>query len=73
MNPGNSGDVMPETWFTICMTTSTEATPTVETYNLTARNGRHIRKATRVRFSDGFTVDFTELLPKGEALRQAQR
>lgn len=70
---GNMVDRMAETLFTIYMTTTTEATTTVETYNLTARNGRHIRKATRVRFSDGATVEFTELLPKGEALRQAQR
>ena len=43
----------------------------VETYNLHAANGRHIRKATRVRFADGQSIAFTERLSKREAIRQA--
>lgn len=46
---------------------------TVETYNLVAANGRHIRKATRVRYSDGRVVAFTEKLTRREALIQAER
>jgi hypothetical protein len=47
------------------------ATATVESYNLQASNGRHIRTATRVRFADGRVVSFTEKMSKREALRQA--
>lgn len=39
--------------------------PTVETYNLSAANGRHIRKATRVILEDGQVVEFVERIPKG--------
>jgi hypothetical protein len=44
-----------------------------ETYNLTASNGRHIRKATKVVFDSGHEVRFTERLSKREALRQAAK
>lgn len=47
-------------------------TPKVESYNLTARNGRHIRVATRVVYPNGETVEFTERMSKREALRQAE-
>lgn len=42
----------------------------VETYQLTASNGRHIRKATQVVFPDGYVVRFMEKMSKREALRQ---
>lgn len=45
----------------------------VETYSLKARNGRHIRKATKVVFADGHEVAFTERLSRREALRQVAR
>lgn len=44
---------------------------TVTTYNLTASNGRHIRKATKVTFADGREIRFMDLMSKREALRQA--
>lgn len=44
----------------------------VETYNLKAGNGRHIRIATLVRLPDGTEIRFTERMGKREALRQAQ-
>lgn len=43
----------------------------VETYNLRASNGSHIRKATKVVFSDGTEVKFIERMSKREAIRQA--
>jgi hypothetical protein len=46
---------------------------TVTTYNLTASNGRHIRKATKVTFDNGQEVKFTEKMTKGEAIEQAKR
>ena len=45
----------------------------VETFNLKARNGRHIRKATKVIFPSGYEIRFTERMSKREALRQAAR
>lgn len=46
---------------------------TVETYTLTASNGRHIRKATKVVFPSGYEIKFMERMGKREALRQAAR
>jgi ABC-type Zn2+ transport system substrate-binding protein/surface adhesin len=48
------------------------AAATVETYNLKASNGRHIRKATKVTFADGRTVSFIEKMSKQRAIQQAQ-
>lgn len=48
------------------------ASATVSTFRLTARNGRHIRIATKVTFEDGTEVKFMERMPKGEAIRQAE-
>jgi len=45
----------------------------VETYRLTTRSGRHIRKATKVVFPDGYEIRFTERMSKREALRQAAK
>jgi hypothetical protein len=50
--------------------TKTEAT--VSTYQLIASNGRPIRQATQVTYSDGAVVRFTEKMSKREALRQAE-
>jgi hypothetical protein len=44
----------------------------VETYDLTAANGRHIRKATQVRLPDGRVVRFIEQVPRREAIRYVQ-
>jgi hypothetical protein len=44
----------------------------VETYDLTAPNGRHIRKATQVRLPDGRVVRFIERVPRREAIRYVQ-
>ena len=44
---------------------------TVETIQLTAATKRPIRRATRVRRSDGREVVFLERMPRGEAIRQA--
>jgi hypothetical protein len=44
----------------------------VETYDLTARNGRRIRKATQVRLSDGRVVRFIERVSRREAIRYVQ-
>lgn len=41
----------------------------VETYTLTASNGRKIRTATRVIFDNGHTVHFMERLTKAEAIK----
>jgi hypothetical protein len=50
--------------------------PIVSTYNLKASNGRHIRRATMVEWPDprGYSrfVHFLELLPKAQAIRQAE-
>lgn len=46
--------------------------PTVSTYQLVAGNGRAIRKATRVTFTDGEVISFIERLPKGKAIEQAE-
>ena len=54
----------------VSMETASQPKITVETYTLTARNGRHIRKATKVVFPDGYEIKFTEHLSKREALRQ---
>ena len=43
----------------------------VETYSLRTTTGRHIRKATRVRFADGVVVSFIERMSKRDAIRQA--
>lgn len=45
--------------------------PRVDTYTLTAPNGRHIRKATRVVFADGHAVDFMERMSRRDAIQQA--
>jgi hypothetical protein len=42
----------------------------VSTYTLKTQNGRHIRQATKVTYSDGREVKFVDKLPKKEALRQ---
>lgn len=52
------------------MTTST-TNAKVETYRLTAANGRHIRLATQVVLANGEVVRFTERMPKRQALAQA--
>ena len=43
----------------------------VATYKMFANNGRYIRTATKVTFSDGRTVEFMERMSKREAIRQA--
>jgi hypothetical protein len=55
------------------MTTTTATKPTVESYKMTARNGRHIRFASMVTFADGRVIKFMELLSHREAIRQAER
>jgi hypothetical protein len=45
--------------------------PKVETYRLMTAGGRSIRKATRVVFSDGRKVEFTDRIPKRQAIKQA--
>jgi hypothetical protein len=52
-------------------TADVQTTATVENYKLAAANGRHIRVATRVKYSDGRVVAFIEKMSKREALRQA--
>lgn len=44
---------------------------TVETYQLRTNTGRKIRKATRVKFTCGRVVAFTEKLSNREAIKQA--
>ncbi len=44
----------------------------VETYQLTAPNGRHIRIATRVILASGEAIAFTERMTKRDALRNAE-
>jgi hypothetical protein len=46
---------------------------TVTTYNLKAGNGKHIRKATKVVFSNGVEVAFTERMTQKAAIEQAKR
>ena len=43
-----------------------------KTYNLTASNGRHIRKATMVVLDDGRVVRFMEKMTKRQALRSIE-
>ena len=50
----------------------TTTTATVSNYTLRASNGRIIRTATKVRFSDGVEVLFIERMGKAEAIRQAE-
>lgn len=45
----------------------------VSDYQLTASNGRPIRKATKVTFENGEAVKFLEKLPKGQAIDQAEK
>lgn len=47
--------------------------PEVFTYQLFAPNGKPVRMATGVRFSDGHTVRFMERLTKREATAQGWR
>lgn len=49
----------------------TNTTATATTYVLQTATGRHIRRASRVIFSDGYQVDFMESMPKGLAIVQA--
>ena len=51
---------------------STHQQPTASTYRLAARNGRHIRMATKVTYADGREVRFMEKMGKREAIRQAE-
>ncbi len=67
---GNLVDSRTETWFTKSMTKN--ETPKVENYSLQTRTGQHIRTATKVIFSDGTEVAFTERMSKREAIRQAE-
>jgi hypothetical protein len=46
-------------------------TYTVETYQLTASNGRPIRQATKVTCPDGKVIHFLEKMSKAQAIRQA--
>jgi hypothetical protein len=48
-------------------------TAAASNYELFASNGRRIRTATQVTFSDGTVVRFMERMPKGEAIRRALR
>ncbi len=45
----------------------------VETYILKAANGERIRKATRIIFGHGKSIDFIESLSKKEAIKQAKK
>lgn len=40
-------------------------------YTLKTKDGRHIRKATKVTFLDGYEVKFIERMTKREAMKQA--
>jgi hypothetical protein len=55
------------------MESAQELTAEVLTYNLKAVNGRHIRKATLVRFSDGVDVKFLEPMSKRRAAEVARK
>ena len=48
-----------------------ERTAVVDTYRLVTPEGHHIRMATRVRFSDGFIVEFIDKMSKRSAIEQA--
>lgn len=43
-----------------------------DTYDLRSMNNRHICMATKVTAPSGKTVKFTQKMPKGEAIKQAQ-
>lgn len=43
----------------------------IETYQLKTIDGKHIRKATLVRFEDGKVIRFMERMPRIEAKKQA--
>lgn len=45
----------------------------ISTYQMVANNGRPIRKATKITFSDGHEIRFTEKMSKREALRQVAK
>ena len=55
------------------MESAPEITAEVLSYNLKAVNGRHIRKATLVRFSDGVDVKFLDPMPKRRAMEVARQ
>ncbi len=44
-----------------------------EIYNLQTKDGKHIRKATKVVFDNGEEIKFTERLTNEEAKRQAYK
>lgn len=44
----------------------------IETYRLTASNGRHIRMATKIVFQDGTERRFTERMSRKQALAQVR-
>ena len=44
----------------------------IETYNLKSKNGRHIRKATKITLDDGTVVRFLEKLTKAEIVKFVQ-
>lgn len=50
------------------MTVNIKLNCKVETYNLTTKTGKHIRKATRVVFPGGTIISFTEKMSKREAI-----
>jgi hypothetical protein len=52
--------------------TTNAANAKVETYRLTASNGRHIRMATRVVLEDGQVINFTEKMSNRRAIQQAE-
>lgn len=45
----------------------------IETYNLTAANGRHIRKATQVTIDNGKKIRLIERCTKKEILKMLER
>lgn len=57
--------------YILSMQTNNTTTATATTYTMQTKSGRHIRRATRVTFSDGFKVDFIDLMPKRAAITQA--
>ena len=52
---------------------TTKTISKIENYALIAVNGNKIRTATRVIFSDGSKVSFTEKMSKREATEQSKR
>jgi len=42
-------------------------------YQLVTPDGRPVRKATKVRFPDGYVIKFIDKLPSKEAIKQAKR